>query len=199
MHSDAEKEPAMEFLTKDELLKVLAEAKHRGSREHAMFLLGYMHGLRASEICGLTLSDVRDGKLSVQRLKGSLHSIQQLATNRNPLLDERLALKTWLADRGDADGSVMLFTSRNGSGLSRQQLHNIFEAICIRSGIDSTRRHCHILKHSLAVHLRQSGMDVFTLQIRLGHRDIKSTACYTHVSDSEASIATAQAMSRIFA
>jgi len=43
----------MEYLEPAELLKVLNAAKNRGTREHAMFLLGYGHALRASEIAVL--------------------------------------------------------------------------------------------------------------------------------------------------
>ena len=53
-----------EYLKPEELLKVIAEAKKRGTREHAMFLLAYAHALRASEIAMLTVDDVRSGKIS---------------------------------------------------------------------------------------------------------------------------------------
>ncbi len=46
------------FLTPEETLAVLRTAKDRGVRTWAMLLLAYRHGLRASEVCGLRLTDV---------------------------------------------------------------------------------------------------------------------------------------------
>src|SRR4051812_39045278 len=66
------------FLSPEETLAVLRAARARTVRDWAMILVAYRHGLRASEICGLHMPDVnlRDGSLSIRRLKGSLHTTQ---------------------------------------------------------------------------------------------------------------------------
>lgn len=46
------------FLTHDELRRLLAAAKGRSVRDYCMILLAYRHGLRASEVCQLRLRDV---------------------------------------------------------------------------------------------------------------------------------------------
>src|SRR5215471_10588299 len=61
-------------------------------RDQCMILLAYRHGLRASEVVGLRLSDVRleDRQVIVRRLKGSLTTVQDLADlPGEPLLSER--------------------------------------------------------------------------------------------------------------
>src|SRR5258708_21672330 len=113
----------MEYLKPNELLKVLEYAKRHGTREHAIFLLGYAHALRASEIASLTLEDVKNGRIRCNRGKGSQHTVEELREHSNPLLNEKLVLAAWLRERGDGDGSVFLFTSRQGSRLSRQQVY----------------------------------------------------------------------------
>src|ERR1700694_2914993 len=122
------------YLETEELLKVLTEARRRGTREHFMFLTAYLHGLRSTEISRLKLADVKGGKIDVKRLKGSLHTVQTLKSHTNPLLDEPKALAAWLRERGDADGSQMLFTSREGGGLSRRQIYNLFEDCAFKAG-----------------------------------------------------------------
>lgn len=101
------------FLTEDELLSVLRTARVKSIRDWTMILTTYSHGLRAAETCGLKITDLdmRGGVLSVQRLKGSLFTIQELEKHRGiPLLDEVKALKEWLSVRPTDCGDA-LFTS----------------------------------------------------------------------------------------
>lgn len=189
----------MEFLTHNEMTRVFAEAKKSGPREHAMFLLGYLHGLRASEIAGLTLRDIRGGKLRIQRLKGSLHSTQAIETNPNPLYDEPAVLAAWLDERGTREdyGSHALFLSRKAGALTRQQVRVLFKGICERAGVDPDLAHPHSLKHAAAEHMRLAGVPVETIRIRLGHKDVRATLSYFHVSDAEADSAMRNTVGQI--
>ena len=121
---------APEYLQQNELLKVL---KNCDVRSRCMFSLAYGHGLRASEIASLTLEDVRGGKINCVRGKKSEHTVEDLRDN------EKAALATWLKERGEADGSQMLFTSRQGSGLTRQQVYNLFRKAAELAGIEQGR------------------------------------------------------------
>ena len=90
------------FLTPAETLAVLKAARERSTRDWAMILLAYRHGLRASEVCGLKLADVdlKAGSIFVRRLKGSLQTMQPLYQHRGqPLLDETNAVRAWLRKR----------------------------------------------------------------------------------------------------
>jgi integrase/recombinase XerD len=194
-----ESEAVMDYLKPEELLKVLKEAKKRGSRELCMFALAYGHALRASEIATLTVDDVRNGKINCVRGKKSEHTVEDLRESDNPLLNEKQILAAWLRERGDADGSQILFTSRLGSGMTRQQVYNLFSKIASRAGIEDGRRNPHILKHSYASHLLRNGADLAFVQKSLGHKHISSTVRYTHVSTTEAQAVSNRILNSVFA
>jgi site-specific recombinase XerD len=180
---------APEYLKQDELIKVL---KNCDVRSRCMFSLGYGHALRASEIASLTLEDVRGGKINCVRGKKSEHTVEDLRDN------EKAALAAWLKQRGDADGSQMLFTSRQGSGLTRQQVYNLFRKAAELAGIEEGRVNVHILKHSYASHLLRNGADLAYVQKACGHKHISSTVRYTHVSTSEAQVVSNRILGSIF-
>jgi type 1 fimbriae regulatory protein FimB len=210
------------YWTPDELLKVLAEARKASPRNHLIVLLGYKHGLRASEIARLRLKDVASGRLDCKRLKGSLHTNRPLESDDNVLLCEKRALAAYLSER-PTDGSPFLFVSRlsvkareraanrrtdadrwgndvdrTARGISRDAIAEIFEDATFRAGIEPGRRNPHCAKHSLGAHLYRAGVDTFALQQILGHRDAKSTAVYAGVTQDEAHVKARSAISAIF-
>ena len=167
----------MEHLTKQQVLDLLKVARAHSERDYVMILVGYAHGLRASEICGLTAQQIRDGYITVQRLKGSLRTTQPLIHGAG-LLDERAALKGWMTDRPKG----RLFD------IQRAQFFNVFRAHCEEAGIPAHLRHPHILKHSVAMHqIKRAGIE--NLKVYLGHKSIASTGSYLKVNDAEASAA----------
>jgi len=189
----------MEYLQPNELLKVLSYARKEGARSHAMFLLGYAHALRATEIASLTVEDVRNGRIRCNRGKGSQHTVEELREHQNPLLNEKLVLAAWLRERGDGDGSVFLFTSRQGSCLKRRQVYNLFRRCAELAGLEPGRLNPHILKHSYASHLLRNGADLAFVQKALGHAHISSTTRYTHVTTSEAHAVSTRILGNVFA
>jgi len=183
----------IKYLELHEMLVVLSEAKKVSARNHAIVLFAFRFGLRASELSTLRLSDVEGGYCDVKRLKGSEHTRQQLTSDPNPLLDVKAALAAWMREREDT-GSMFLFTSRLGSGMTSRALYNIFEDAAYRAGIDVERRNIHIAKHSLAVNLRKRGVPVDIVQKALGHARPETTIkFYYHTSQDEATAAIGKA------
>jgi hypothetical protein len=55
-------------------------------------LVAYLHAMRCSEVVTLKADNVRDGFISIQRLKGSNATVQPLLSNDDGLFSEREAL-----------------------------------------------------------------------------------------------------------
>ena len=190
----------MTILTPQETLALLKAARKRSTREWAMILLAYRHGLRASEVCGIKLADVdlKAGSISTRRLKGSLHTIQPIYQHRGqPLLDETAALRAWLRKR-PADGSDYLFTSQKGGRLGRTQFFRNFQTVAESTGLPIEKRHPHVLKHSLASHLVAGNVNLALIRQALGHQSISSTMAYVGTSDTQAAEALQRALMSLF-
>jgi type 1 fimbriae regulatory protein FimE len=188
----------MKYWQPAELIAVLTEARKISARNHCLILLAYKHGLRATEIARLKLEDVQYGRIDVKRLKGSDHTNQPLESDPNPLLDEKRALTAYLREREDT-GSVFLFTSRLGSGMTRQAIYDLFEDAGMRAGLERGRRFPHCAKHTLGTLLYKGGADILVIKKMLGHKDLKASACYIELTADEAHVKGTKALTQVFA
>lgn len=168
------------FLTPDEVRRLLdaAAARANPERNAAMIALGYLHGLRISELLGLRLSDfdLASRVISIRRLKNGFSTVHPLHPSGIRLL------RAWLKVRGklphlEADND-WLFVSREGTPLSRQQGYNILGSLSADAGL-SLRAHPHMLRHACGYALADNGVDTRLIQDYLGHRNIRHTVRYT--------------------
>jgi integrase/recombinase XerD len=61
----------------------------------------------------------------------------------------------------------------------------MLKELAVKVGIDRSRVHPHVIRHSFASHLLNSGADLRILQELLGHTNISTTEIYTHILDSK--------------
>lgn len=174
----------MQALSKPQLFALLGAAKAYRERDWLMIVIAFNHGLRASEVVGLTRDSITDGFLTVQRLKGSLKTTQELIEHPDPLLNERQPLFDYTAHM---HADERLFK------IGRQQFFNIVRKHGKRAGIPEHLCHPHILKHSIAMQtIAKAGIE--NVRQHLGHKSIASTGEYLKVSDADASAAVRGAL-----
>lgn len=167
----ARRSETIKFLTLDETRRLFAGITDK--RDKAIFLLAYRHGLRASEIGLLRVSD-----LDLKRLRVMLHRLKGSLSGEHPLqADEARSLKAWLKSR-DTD-SPILFPSRRGLPISRQMLDVLMKRYADEAVIPKDKQHFHVLKHSIATHLLDAGAELRFVQDWLGHSNIQNTVIYT--------------------
>ena len=161
------------------LLRSIPQPRHK-----LMILVGFHHGLRVSELINLEGADVRDGFVRVQRLKGSMKTIQPFVKSADPELDEFAGL-TELAKT--CSPTEKLFP------ITRSGVDKLLKRSGTKAGIARHKCHAHVLKHSIAMHtIKKAGIE--NVRQYLGHKSIASTGAYLRVSDEMASLAISQAM-----
>ncbi len=172
------RQSTLKFLTQGELKALLIKAKQADLRDFTMILVAYRHGLRASEVCNITVDniDLDAQNIRCERGKGSISNWQSLGD------DEVKALRAWLRKRPKSE-SPYVFISRKGSPVSRSQFFRIFKELASSIGLSDEKCHPHILKHSLGTHLANAGVPPQVIQQRLGHRSIGNTMVYLTISN----------------
>ena len=179
-------------LYKEQVLEILNENKKRTDslalRDQAILSILYYSGIRASELCNLTLQDVLLSKrlLRVEKGKGNkerfvpINNIcrkdieDYLKLSRNDLLAK--------APRNDLQDRAFLILNNHGEKLTVRGLEYILDSIEKKTGT-FLDLHPHILRHSFATHLLEGGADLRVIQELLGHESINATQIYTHVTE----------------
>lgn len=172
-------EETIKYFTQKELTKLFKVIEQSCSkyslRDLLIFRLAYRCGLRATEIGLITLQNYNKNtkELYCKRLKGSLSNTIRLDEKTNKLINK------FIKDFGPFEDKDILFKSQKGYPISRKTLDLSIKNYCLAAKLqDPTKWHFHTLKHSCAVHLAESGLDLKELQNWLGHKSINNTLVY---------------------
>jgi integrase/recombinase XerD len=172
-----------EVLTRDEVARLLAQPK--GStpsalRDRALLETMYACGLRASEVIGLTLSEL-DLDAGVLRAQGKGSKERIVPVGSKAVASLRAYLERARPRLVGLREEPRVFVNLRGGGLSRQGLYKIVQRHARTAGL-ARKMSPHTLRHTFATHLLAGGCDLRSLQEMLGHADIATTQIYTHLS-----------------
>ena len=137
-------------------------------------------GMRVGELAGICISNIDIDERKIKILgKGARERYVYL-----PDADLCELTRAYIKARQMAEpkDSNFLVNSR-GSPASTQFLRKLIKNIAIRASTKS-KVTPHMLRHSAACELLESGLDIRFVQRLLGHSSISTTEIYTHVSDS---------------
>ena len=155
--------------------EVLAIIEHTNNLKHKCIVeLLYGSGLRRSELINLKIEDV-DSKRMLIRVNGAKgNKDRQTLLSQKALADLRLYYKQWKPRE-------YLFEGQKQAKSGGQSVLKILKTAALKAGIARTVTP-HMLRHSFATHLLESGTDLRQIQVLLGHGSSKTTEIYTHVA-----------------
>jgi integrase/recombinase XerD len=160
-------------LSADEVVRFLEAVPSLKAR--TALTTAYAAGLRVSEVTRLRVGDIDSGRMliHVENGKGGKERYVMLSAQLLGILRTywRLARPAqWLFPGRDADRPI-----------EPTVLHAVCRSARAAAGINK-KVTAHILRHSFATHLLESGTDIRVIQVLLGHAHLSTTARYTQVS-----------------
>lgn len=173
-----------EYLTEEEVERFLAAPDMKtpkGIRDTVIFELMYSSGLRVSEVCDLTLSNVYIDASQIRlHGKGNKERIIPFGKEARKLIRHYLKYSRPILAKAKR-ASNFFFLNFRGGRISRVGIWKLVKETLAKSGIKKNV-YPHTLRHSFATHLIQKGADLRSVQEMLGHSDIATTEIYTHVN-----------------
>jgi site-specific recombinase XerD len=170
------------YLEKAEMDALLNQPDRRtslGARDHALLLFLYNSGARADEAAKLTAGNLQLGASPSVRLHGKGNKFRTC-----PLWPTTATSLSRLVDGRDKTDSV--FLSRINQSLTRFGIHRVvtqYASLASRAvpTLATKRVSPHTIRHTTAVHLLRSGVDINTIRAWLGHVSLDTTHIYAEV------------------
>jgi site-specific recombinase XerD len=151
------------------------KAAHSGDPVRTILLLLPETGMRISELCDLEVDQVSE----MRGVRGFLFRGKADKQRFVPLnMEAARILDAYLERRGHG-GSEWLFAGYRDTPIRPDSVRKVTRRMK-KAWSELETLSPHILRHTFATHALKRGMDLRTLQVLLGHADIKTTARYLH-------------------
>jgi integrase/recombinase XerD len=166
------------ILSQEEVTQLIAAASTAFHR--TLLLTLYATGVRRAELTHLKVSDIDSQRMVIHVQGGKGRKDRDVMLS--PKLREELR-KHW--QRLRRKPRVWLFPGNHDHGadhpIDTKTVWQACQQAAQRAGLRK-EVHPHTLRHCFATHLLEAGADLRTIQILLGHNDLKETARYLHLS-----------------
>ncbi len=151
----------------------LVFSKIKNIKHKTLMLMTYSGGLRRDETLSLQVSDIDFQRNEIMvNGKGNKQRTAMLSETLKPILLEYI--------KKDKPTDY-LFKGATGGKYSYTSFSRILTEAVAKTEI-TKKVTLHTLRHTFATHLLEQGVDIRIIQELLGHKDIKTTLRYTHVT-----------------
>lgn len=152
------------------LLETIKNIKHK-----ALISTIYSCGMRISEALNLKITDIDSKRMMVRIENSKGNKDREVMLSENLLVLLRDYYKQYKPKKYVFEGQFGgVYTARSADQVFKKALSdaNIIKPASL-----------HTLRHSYATHLIEQGTDIRIVQELLGHKNIKTTQMYTHITD----------------
>lgn len=170
-----------QFLSYDQILHFFAQPDLStlfGFRDRTMMELFYSSGLRVSELVALNQHDVDLTHLLIKlKGKGKKERVIPITKNAAQWINDYLSH----SERNSFDPHA-IFLNKHGTRITSRSVDRNFDKYLRLSGLSGNITP-HTIRHTIATHWLENGMDLKTIQVLLGHSSLATTTIYTQVSN----------------
>lgn len=155
-----------------------------GFRDRCILELFYSSGLRLNELARLNRDDFSFSSRSLRiHGKGKKQRIIPITKNAAKWIQDYLTHPMRFRDKKNyvQKDPNAIFLNKWGTRLSTRSIDRLFSKYLRLSGLATTITP-HTLRHTIATHWLEKGMDLKTIQVLLNHSSLSTTTIYTHVS-----------------
>lgn len=180
-----------EIMTVDEVERLLAEPSDHspiGLRDKAMLEVLYSTGLRVSELVSLNIEDINLSLGYIRCSTGNSVRVIPIGKSSIEALEHYLKVGREKICRRGVVCDESAFVNNAGQRLTRQGFWKLIKKYTEQAGIKKTITP-HTLRHSFAVHMIESGVELKAVKEMLGHSDLTTTHLYTAVKQDMANSA----------
>lgn len=169
----------------ERLMKAPDTESYLGFRDRCMIELLYSSGLRVSELGLLNRKDIDRAGLSLRlKGKGKKERIVPITSIAAKWLQEYLDHPERKVDgkkhKAQLDDQAV-FLNKWGKRITLRSLDRTFAKYLLEAGLPASVTP-HSIRHTIATHWLENGMDLKTIQLLLGHSSLSTTTIYTKVS-----------------
>ena len=149
-------------------------------RNQSLIMLFFTSGLRLEELKSIKLKDIDFSKKTIRVVgKGSKERLANFDSDTKDLMIEYLtSLEKYPLIKTNFNNN--LFVDEKNKNLSRYNIQYLVMKNLKTLTLNSYGPH--VLRHSFATHLLNSGVGLSAIKSLLGHESLASTQIYTHVS-----------------
>jgi len=160
-----------DYLEPEQVSAMLDAAAIASFRDYLLLRVLWRTGVRVSELANISPRDIEwtNKVVNITKAKGG--------KQRRVFLDEETLkmLSDYVLTQNIGEEQLIF-------GLKRRQIGNLVKRYGNTIGVDI---HPHTLRHSFAIHLVRSGMDIRRVQLLLGHSSLNMTQIYLQFKDAE--------------
>lgn len=161
-------------LSVDEIQRMFDVCENK--KHKVIFALLYSCSLRVSELINLKWTDIDRSRMIINIVQAKGNKDRQVGLN-----DQLIQL---LTDYWKEYKSTIYVLNGQGdlTQYSERSVGEVVKQLATKAGIKNKRIYTHLIRHTSATHMVESGTDINLIQKILGHSSVKATNVYLHIS-----------------